>query len=177
MNKSRLQNILIIEDQPNDIDLIKYYLKKAFPDLILNIAQSIQEYREKIEWLTPDLVLSDFDLPDGNGLEILLEIKEKSDIPVIFVSGTLDEGTIAGDAILGGANGYVLKDGMRHLPEQIGKVMDSHDEKIEQEKKRKKTINDIKLQTQKVIAMVQPLNDTEQIVSILQTNLSKLDEL
>lgn len=41
-----------------------------------------------------DLALIDISLPDGNGFTICTEIKEKQDIPVIFLTASGDESSV-----------------------------------------------------------------------------------
>jgi len=58
---------------------------------------------------SPTLVLSDIDMPDGNGLDLLRDIKaHDSDLDVIMVTGAIDADT-AVQAIRQGASDYVTK--------------------------------------------------------------------
>ena len=55
-----------------------------------------------------DIVLLDVSLPDGNGFDICKEIKEKQDIPVIFLTAQDEETSV----VLGldlGADDYIVK--------------------------------------------------------------------
>jgi response regulator RpfG family c-di-GMP phosphodiesterase len=58
---------------------------------------------------SPTLILSDIDMPDGNGLDLLRDIKaHDSDLDVIMVTGAIDADT-AVQAIRQGASDYVTK--------------------------------------------------------------------
>ena len=72
-------------------------------------AASIAEARAVFEREEPGVVLLDIDLPDGSGLDILGEIKEKfPDTIAIMVTGNVDvENTIA--ALRGGAHDFIGK--------------------------------------------------------------------
>ena len=72
-------------------------------------AASIAEARAVFEREEPSVVLLDIDLPDGSGLDVLSEIKEKyPDTIAIMVTGNVDVGnTIA--ALRGGAHDFIGK--------------------------------------------------------------------
>src|SRR5688572_5186453 len=57
-----------------------------------------------------DLILSDYNLPDSTGMELLEEIKRRCSTPVIMVTGE-NVGHIAVEAIRKGATDYVVKFG------------------------------------------------------------------
>jgi len=72
---------------------------------------------------TPDLILLDVSLPDGSGFELCREVKRRSTIPVIFLTGH----TAEVDRVLGleiGAEDYVTKPfSMRELLARIRIVL------------------------------------------------------
>lgn len=64
-----------------------------------------------------DLVVSDMNMPEMNGLELLKEIRKcGQDVPVIILTGN-EEITVAIEAMNNGANDYLLKD--EHIEETI----------------------------------------------------------
>ncbi len=60
-------------------------------------ARSLKEAREQLAAFPADLVVIDFMLPDGDGIDLLREIKESSSADVILVSGmaTVDSAILA----------------------------------------------------------------------------------
>jgi DNA-binding response OmpR family regulator len=73
-------------------------------DLVSYAAQVVPAVRES----APDLVLLDLGLPDGDGLEVLREIRKTSDVPVIIATARGEET----DRIVGlelGSDDYVVK--------------------------------------------------------------------
>lgn len=55
-----------------------------------------------------DLALVDISLPDGNGFSLLTEMREKQDVPVIFLTASGDEASVVTGLSLG-ADDYVTK--------------------------------------------------------------------
>ncbi len=72
-------------------------------------ADSVASARKMFEDEEPPIVLLDIDLPDGSGLDVLIEIKEQSpDTVVVMISGNVDiENTVA--ALRGGAHDFIGK--------------------------------------------------------------------
>ena len=120
-------NILMLEDSRHDQELIKRQVKKAMPNALFTVASDKDSFLEKIKWTKPQLILSDYHLPDYNGLDALLYAKEHMpDVPFIFLSGNLsDEEAVAG-AILSGASAYVLKQNLNTIPEKVLEIYKAH---------------------------------------------------
>jgi CheY-like chemotaxis protein len=117
-------NILMLEDMRTDAELIKRQVLKAAPQAVFTIARNRAEFFEKMEWSVPDLVLADYNLPDINGLEALLHIREKKQfLPFIFITGILNDEEKVAEAVLKGASGYVLKENLNTLPDKLLDVL------------------------------------------------------
>lgn len=113
----RLENvkILVLEDNPDDLGLLKHNLKKLSFDYELKVSETKAGFISSLDMQLPDLVLSDFNLPDYNGLEALKEIRKRDDnIPFIIVSGAIGE-ELAIEIMREGANDYILKDNIKRL--------------------------------------------------------------
>ena len=98
--------ILLVEDNETIIMGLKYSLEQEGFQVIS--AKTAKESKEKLENKSIDIVLLDVSLPDGNGFEICKEIKEKNDIPVIFLTAQDEETSV----VLGldlGADDYIVK--------------------------------------------------------------------
>ncbi|MFM7440768.1 MAG: response regulator, partial [Snowella sp.] len=75
-------------------------------------AENLEEALELWRSQSADLVLTDFDLPDGNGLEILQAIQKTTStkkIPLILMTSQGNE-PLAVQAIKQGASDYLVKD-------------------------------------------------------------------
>lgn len=103
-------HLLVVEDDPDTASLIAETLRDHFgPHSVQHLA-SLEEVRTAdISQL--DAVLSDMNLPDGTGLDVLNHVlKHRPDLPVILVTG---EGIMenAARAIQQGAYDYIVKAG------------------------------------------------------------------
>jgi signal transduction histidine kinase len=84
-------HILIVEDDPANVDLLKAQLSDQ--GYLLESAGDGEEALEKISRRKPDLILLDIMLPKKSGFEICKSLKSKSDtrqIPIIMVTALKD---------------------------------------------------------------------------------------
>ena len=73
-----MNQILIVEDDKHLNDGIRLALKK---DFVCSQAYNIASAREMYHQQQYDLVLLDINLPDGDGIDFLTEIRKTDDIP------------------------------------------------------------------------------------------------
>ena len=107
MNKTL--KILFLEDFLPDVQINVANLRKENLEFQYRVVSTEQEFQQEVLNYQPDIVLSDFNLPQYTGLEALNFLKENHpDIPFIMVTGSLDEETAA-DCIKQGAWDYVIK--------------------------------------------------------------------
>ncbi len=109
-------NILIVEDNPGDIVLIKNLLsdigEKRFN---LLIAHRISDALKMQKITRSDLILLDLGLPDESGLNTLRTLlTEIPDLPVVVLSGLHDEG-LAMEALSIGAQDFLVKGSINGL--------------------------------------------------------------
>ena len=101
--------LLIIEDDADQRDLIREALEDRFGRGTVTEADSRKAALAQ-DLNSFDLILSDYNLPDSTGMELLELIKQRSTTPVIMVTGE-NVGQIAAEAIRRGATDYVVKVG------------------------------------------------------------------
>jgi two-component system, OmpR family, alkaline phosphatase synthesis response regulator PhoP len=101
--------VLVVEDERDVADLIRYNLTKEGYDVV--VAPTGSDALKQAREVHPDLVLLDIMVPQLNGWEVCRRLKqdiETKNIPVIMVTGRVEEG----DKVLGfemGADDYVTK--------------------------------------------------------------------
>ena len=99
--------VLIVDDEQSLVDFLSVLC--AGEGLTVATAYSVGEARERLAESTPDLVLCDMMMPDGNGLDLLREIRE-ADLPssvVLMTAYTSTKSAI--EAMKLGAYDYVPK--------------------------------------------------------------------
>lgn len=95
--------ILLVEDSETIIMGLKYALEQE--KFKVKVAKNIKQARNEKEY---DLILLDITLPDGNGFDLFKEIKEDTNVPVIFLTARDEEFNIVKGLDLG-AEDYVVK--------------------------------------------------------------------
>lgn len=128
-------NILLLEDNITDADLTYRVLVSSIPECNIEIAQTLKQGRELLtEPNTFDVALLDMKLPDGNGLDLLLEIRQaEMDVAVVMLTGSGNE-EVAVTTLKSGADDYVVKRQgyISKLPQIISFAISNHKKGIRQ---------------------------------------------
>lgn len=121
--KQEKLRVLNLEDNPNDSELIQEQLGTEWPVLEFLRVDTREAFVRALDEFKPDVVLSDFKLPDMNGRDALNIVRQTHpDIPVIIVTGALgDEQAVE---LLGlGARDYILKDRLGRIAPALQRVL------------------------------------------------------
>ena len=103
-------NVLIVDDEPDLLELTKIYLEKT-GEFAVDIAESAREALEKMQTSTYAAVVSDYEMPEMNGIEFLKTVRGSgSDMPFIIFTGKGREDVVI-EAINNGADFYLQKGG------------------------------------------------------------------
>ena len=98
--------ILAVDDDPQTLRYVRDALTKAgYAPVVTGDPEEVSRLMAEEE---PRLVLLDLMLPGSDGMELMKEIREVSDVPIIFLSVNGQEETIA-RAFENGADDYVVK--------------------------------------------------------------------
>lgn len=79
------KNILMVEDEISVMEVNRRMLKRRGYDL--QEAKNAKEAYEFLDHIIPDLLILDIMLPDGNGYDICSYFRQKSNNPVVFLTG------------------------------------------------------------------------------------------
>ena len=104
-----MYKILLVEDDSNIRDLIaNYFTKKEKDTFEVDIASDGQIGIEKAYENNYDVLLLDVMLPEVDGFEICKEIRQNSDVPILFITARANESDILNGYALG-CDDYVIK--------------------------------------------------------------------
>lgn len=175
--------LLIIEDDPDQRELIRETLEAHFGAGTVHGADSGAAALAS-DLGSFNLILSDYNLPDATGLELLEQIKQRCETPVILVTGE-NVGHIATDAIRRGATDYVVKFGdyLFTIPLIVEKNLAVAELKKENERLRRElelALTDLKeknQQLEKTLANVEQVAATDPLTGLYnRRHFSKLLE-
>ncbi len=105
-DSSAKPRILVVDDDPHTLRTVRDALTKA--GYAVRVTAEPGELASLIRRERPQLVLLDLMLPGTGGIELMAEVPELSDLPVIFISGYGRDETIA-RAFEAGAADYIVK--------------------------------------------------------------------
>ncbi|ASW43531.1 response regulator transcription factor [Clostridium isatidis] len=109
--------ILIVEDDKSINDILFHSLKSEGYNPFSSF--TLEEAKEYLNINTPDLILLDLNLPDGDGFDLCKEISSKYPIPIIILTAKND----IVDKVLGlelGADDYITKP--FHIKEVLSRI-------------------------------------------------------
>jgi two-component system response regulator ChvI len=102
----KMTTIAIVEDDRGVLDLIKDILEVEGFDVLPY--QDGTRALDAFESSSPDLVITDITMPEMDGIQLLRRLREKSDTPVILLTGQMNES----DEMVGlriGADDFIRK--------------------------------------------------------------------
>jgi two-component system, sensor histidine kinase and response regulator len=102
-------NVLVIDDDAIDRMSVRRHLKSTQENLQVVEAENCQIALEKIREQVFDCIFVDYNLPDGNGIDLVQQLRQLGlRIPLIALTGQGDE-QIAVELMKAGASDYISK--------------------------------------------------------------------
>ena len=128
--------LLILEDSEDDAALLVDELQRGGYDVSferVDTHDALDSALEKKNW---DLVISDYSMPHFSGLDALNLLRAKeSNLPFIFVSGTIGEETAVA-ALKTGAQDYLIKTNLKRLVPAVQRELREANERRERKRFR-----------------------------------------
>lgn len=104
-----MPKVLIVEDHPVVVEGLQKLLKEKGIASDCIFAYTFKECLDTLKLISPDLILMDYHLPDGNGIDLCEKIlSQKPDTKILAIS-SFKEQSLVKRMIESGAKGYVLK--------------------------------------------------------------------
>jgi CheY-like chemotaxis protein len=121
--------IIHVDDEPFVLEITKEIIQSFDREVEMKGSTSPKEAIELVKETEPDCVLSDFNMPEMDGIEFTRRLREHSMIPVVMYSNVSDEGVTC-EAFEAGVDDFVVKqDNSDHyvvLIKRIRNVVDLH---------------------------------------------------
>lgn len=126
-------HIILIEDRPEDAELILYELHREGQEIIAHVVDNTADF---LAHLSPDIdiILADYNLPQFGALAALSLVKERNlDIPLIILTGTIgDEAAV--ECLREGAADYLLKDRLARLRQSVAHAIEEKALRIQKQR-------------------------------------------
>jgi diguanylate cyclase (GGDEF)-like protein len=173
--EQRLLHILIIEDVDADVELTLLALETTSLYFTYDITATAIGCQKYLQDHIYDVVLSDYRLPNFNGLQAFNLLKQSGqDIPFILITGSLGEES-AVECIKAGMTDYVLKDRLFRLPSVLQRAL----QEFALRQQQKNAIAQIEQQAWRetiINRIVQAMRETLVLEDVLQTTADLLHE-
>ena len=119
----KVWRVLMLEDTPTDAELAEHALNKAGIHFISKRVDTRSAFTLALEEFRPDIILSDYKLPDFDGMSALEIVqRDHPEVPVIMVTGAFSD--IDAVALLtAGAKDYILKDRLARLAPAVQRAL------------------------------------------------------
>ncbi len=103
--------LLVVEDDEDDREFLQIVVEKSDHPCELVFAHDGQHALELLKELSPQMIISDINMPRMNGLELLEKLRSMKQwihMPVLFLTTAQGEATVKA-AYSQGANSYITK--------------------------------------------------------------------
>lgn len=105
----RVRRVLLVDDHP----IVRQGLSRIIanePGLaVCGEAETVKEARQAVRDLEPDVVVVDLLLKEGDGIDLVRELRAHHPALPLLVLSMHDESVYAGRLLAAGANGYIMK--------------------------------------------------------------------
>lgn len=102
--------VLIVDDNPLELGLIRLILNKNFPGIKCIALTKVPEWRSFLQSQKVDVVIIDYRLPEKNGLEHINDLRQIDKDIYAFLITALEKDEIDQDITQSGATDLIVKD-------------------------------------------------------------------
>jgi len=100
--------VLLVDDKATDMEMIKIRLNDSDPNLHIDTTTSPYHAYDLIMNLEYDCLVTDYNMPEINGLQLTQLILKETEIPIIMLTGW-DDDSVAEAGFKAGIKGYFKK--------------------------------------------------------------------
>lgn len=110
-----MKHVLIVEDIKETREWLLDCISHAFPETEIRTTHDFRSGLYAIKYSDIDLAIIDLGLPDGNGVDLIVELKKLSPKTMTIVATVMGDDQSIISALSAGAQGYLLKDSPKDL--------------------------------------------------------------
>src|SRR5580658_8515867 len=107
--KRPVRRVLIVDDHPIVRQGLRRIMENEDDLVVCGEAESVREARTAIKELSPDIMIVDISLKQGDGIELVRDVRAHHPQLPILVLSMHDETIYAERMLSAGANGYIMK--------------------------------------------------------------------
>jgi two-component system chemotaxis response regulator CheB len=114
--------VAVADDSPFTCRLVAAYLERGGDCEVVGVAHDVASTRDLVRRLRPDVLTLDLEMPGGKGLDLLAQLVEEAQLPIVVISGVTRQAAAATlRALELGAVDFVLKytPGARSRPDAL----------------------------------------------------------
>src|SRR5277367_5192441 len=108
-SKRPVRRVLIVDDHPIVRQGLRRIMENEEDLIVCGEAESVREARTAIKELNPDVMIADISLKQGDGIELVRDVRAHHPQLPILVLSMHDETIYAERMLSAGANGYIMK--------------------------------------------------------------------
>ncbi|WP_224362600.1 hybrid sensor histidine kinase/response regulator [Hyalangium versicolor] len=169
--------ILLLEDSPQDEQLIEAQLEEAALDFELTRVTGQVSFQRALGEGRHDIILSDYTVPGFDG-ETALSLSQSAhpDVPFLFVSGALGEER-AIELLKRGATDYVLKNRLERLVPSIQRALREAREKADRKRAEEELRARVEFEQQLIGIVSHDLRNPLSAILLAASNLLRREDL
>jgi len=131
--------ILLVEDEASHAELVRRAFQYQGNHVNLTVAGTLEEARGCLARSTPDLMITDLLLPDGEGTELLPPREEEYLFPIVLMTGQGNE-QVAVEVMKAGVVDYVIKskDTLAEMPRIARRALSQWEDRSEHKRTQRR---------------------------------------
>ncbi len=123
--------VLIVEDIPSDAKLAEREIRQVLPSSSFQRVDTRDGLLEALESFQPDLIVTDYRMPQFDGLTALRLALERAPLtPMIILTGAINEDTAVA-CMKAGAADYVIKEHLKRLGQAVLRALEDKQLRLE----------------------------------------------
>src|SRR5512133_516682 len=101
-----MPHVLLVDDDPEQLEWLTEFVKSE--GFTVSKATSLRTARIQLAQMRPDVLLTDLQLPDGNGVELVDDLEQREATEVVLITGHATVDSVV-TALRAGATDYLIK--------------------------------------------------------------------